>query len=142
MKDLLSLGGKFHSKTYNVKMEWESNLKNPYSTALCLLSSFVVQRKLLEINRKQKRKLAREIVNDSTSSLASQSGENGCELIELRKHLVRPPGCSFLGAKATEAYTSINDPDAKPIPIIIDSGSDITLISQKTLDQMLKAPRV
>lgn len=42
----------------------------------------------------------------------------------------------------TEAYASINDPDAKAIPVIIDSGSDITLISQKTLDRMLKAPKI
>lgn len=68
--------------------------------------------------------------------------EGNGELIELHKHLARPPGCSFLGAKATEAYASINDPNSKAIPIIVDSGSDITLISQKALDQMLKAPKV
>lgn len=42
----------------------------------------------------------------------------------------------------TEAYASIGNLDAKPIPVDIDSGSDITLISQKTLDRMLKAPKV
>ena len=86
-----------------------------------------------------RRKLAREI---SMTSLANQVQEDNQELIELRRHLSRPPGCSLLGAKATEAYASINDIDGKPISVIIDSGSDITLISQKTLDQMLKAPKV
>ena len=38
-----------------------------------------------------------------------QVQEGNQELIELHKHLSRLPGCSFLGAKATEAYTSIND---------------------------------
>ena len=52
------------------------------------------------------------------------------------------PGCLFLGTKATEAYASINNPDTKPIPVIVDSNSDITLILQEMLDQMLKAPKV
>ena len=139
MKNPSSLRGEFQSKTYHVKGGWESNLKNPYSTAPCISSNFIVHKKPPEINRKTKRKLAREI---NTTSLATQVQEESGELIELCKHLARPPGCSFLGAKATEAYASINDPAAKPIPVIVDSGSDITLISQKTLDQMLKVPKV
>ena len=112
---------------------------NPYSTAPCLSSEFIIRKKPPEINRKTRRKLAREI---NTTSFATQSQESNGELMELRKHLARPPGCSFLGAKATEAYASINELDAKPISVIIDSGSDITLILQKTLDQMLKAPKI
>ena len=139
MKDSLSLGGEIHSKTYRVGSEWETNLKNPYSTAPSLSSNFIIRRRPPEINRKTKRKLAREV---SSTSFTTQTEENNFELIELRKHLARPPGCSFLGAKMTEAYASIGDLDAKPIPVVIDSGSDITLISQKTLDRMLKAPKV
>ena len=56
--------------------------------------------------------------------------------------MARPPGCAFLGARATETQGSLNDPKAKPIPIIIDSGSDITLISEKALDQILKPPKI
>ena len=78
------------------------------------------------------------MVNANSESLSVQSREDDYELIELCKHLLCPPGCS----KATEAYASINSLDAKPIPVIINSGSDIMLISQGTLDQMLKAPRV
>ena len=37
---------------------------------------------------------------------------------------------------------SLQDPKAGAIPIIVDSGSDITLISQKTLEQMLKPPKI
>ena len=139
MKDPSLLRGEFYSKTYRVEAEWETNLRNPYSTAPCLSADFVIQRKAPEINRKTRRKLAREI---HTTSLATHVQEDNLELVELRKHLARPPGCSFLGAKATEAYASINGLDTKPIPVIIDSGSDITLISQRTLDQMLKAPKV
>ena len=139
MKDPLSLGGEFYRKACGIKADWESNLKNPYSTAPCMSTDFIIRRKPPEINRRTRRKLAREI---NTTSLAAQTQEDKGELIELRKLLARPPGCSFLGAKATEAYASINELDAKPIPVIIDSGSDITLISQKALDQMLKAPKV
>ena len=76
------------------------------------------------------------------TSFTSQVQEDNQESIDLHRHLSQPPGYLFLGAKATEAYTSINDIDTKPISVIIDSGSDITLISQKTLDQMLKAQKV
>ena len=41
-----------------------------------------------------------------------------------------------------ETLASINDPKDSPIPIIIDSGSDITLISQKALDQLKRPPKV
>ena len=112
MKNPSSLGGVCHSKIYRVRADWESDLRNPYSTAPCLSSDFIVRRKPPEINRKTRRKLAREI---QTTSLATQVQEDNCELIELRKHLARPPGCSFLGAKATEAYASINGSDTKPI---------------------------
>ena len=37
---------------------------------------------------------------------------------------------------------SLYNPDASPIPIIMDSGSDITLISQKALEQMRKPPKI
>ena len=37
---------------------------------------------------------------------------------------------------------SLQDPKAGAILIIVDSGSDIMLISQKTLEQMLKPPKI
>ena len=101
MKDSLSLGGggragEIHSKTYCVGSEWESNLKNLYSTAPSLSSNFIIQRQPPEINRKTKLKLVCEV---SSTSFATQAEENNFNLIELRKHLACPPGCSFLGAK-------------------------------------------
>lgn len=131
MKDSYSLGGEIHSKMYHAGTSWEYNLKNLYSTAPHSSLSYVVQKKPPEINRKTRRKLAREI---SSTLYVTKSQEDNGELVELRKHLSQLPGFSFLGAKAMEAYASINELDAKPVSVIIDSGLDITLISQKTLD--------
>jgi hypothetical protein len=55
-------------------------------------------------------------------------------LVKLHKCMARPPGCSFLGATAAHVPVSINSPTENCSDIIIDSGSDITLISMKTLD--------
>ena len=41
-----------------------------------------------------------------------------------------------------ETFGSLDDPKVSPIPIIVDSGSDITLISQKTLEEMQKPPKI
>ena len=55
-------------------------------------------------------------------------------LIELHKYMARPPGCSFLGTTAAHVPVSINLPTENGSDIIIDSRSDITLISVKTLE--------
>jgi hypothetical protein len=47
--------------------------------------------------------------------------------------MARPGGSSFLGSKATEAHATVGSLTADPIIIIVDTGSDITLISRKTL---------
>ena len=106
-----------------------------------LSSSFVEYAIQPSINWKTRRKLAKEIktVSFHTRTIDNKTNKS---VIELSKHLARPPGCSFLGARTTETTGSLNDPEAKSIPIIIDSGSDITLISQKTLDQMSKPPKI
>ncbi len=90
-----------------------------------------------QINRKTRRKLAKEIrlLNYHTKV------EKG-EMLELTRASSRPAGCAFLGAKATEILGKLDDITTEVIPIIIDSGSDITLISQRTLEQMLKPPKV
>ena len=56
--------------------------------------------------------------------------------------MARPPGCSFLGATAAHVPVSINSPMKNHSDIIIDSGSDITLISMKTLESLSRAPKV
>ena len=58
-------------------------------------------------------------------------------LVELKKHQDQPPGCSFLGSQATQVPTTFNSIDKNLAKVIVDSGSDITLISQKLLTEML-----
>jgi hypothetical protein len=57
-------------------------------------------------------------------------------LIELKKHQARPPGCSFLGSQAAQFPATINSVNKNIAKVIVDSGSDITLISQKLLTKM------
>ena len=63
-------------------------------------------------------------------------------LIELHKYMARPPGCSFLGATAAHVPVSINSPTENHSDIIINSGSDITLISAKTLEGLSGGPKM
>ncbi|KAF9470755.1 hypothetical protein BDN70DRAFT_764687, partial [Pholiota conissans] len=62
--------------------------------------------------------------------------------IELKKQMARPSGCYFLGSKATKVFAKFSDRSEKDTPIIIDTGSDITLVSQKALNDMLRAPKL
>ncbi|KAI4294045.1 hypothetical protein K525DRAFT_213618, partial [Schizophyllum commune Loenen D] len=56
--------------------------------------------------------------------------------------MARPPGVSFLGSKATQMKVTVNSLDTDWLDIILDSGSDITLISAKALSALLNRPRV
>ncbi|KZP07061.1 hypothetical protein FIBSPDRAFT_902340 [Athelia psychrophila] len=47
--------------------------------------------------------------------------------------MLRPDGCLFLGSRVTEVTATINSTTDNPASAIIDSGSDITLISHKFL---------
>jgi hypothetical protein len=63
------------------------------------------------------------------------------QLVELRRLQARPSGCSFLGARAVSIPARIMHEEGTEFPIIIDSGSDITLISEqawKALDPLPK----
>ncbi len=62
-------------------------------------------------------------------------------LVELTRPMARPPGCSFLGSRATTVSARLQQLNASPTSVIIDSGSDITLISQKALSTLSDAPR-
>jgi hypothetical protein len=90
------------------------------------------------LNRRTRRRLAREI-NSVNYHVRHSSASK--PIVELRKYMARPPGCSFLGAKATETTATIGGLDADPISVIVDSGSDITLISQKALENLSNMPR-
>ena len=58
-------------------------------------------------------------------------------LVELKKHQAQPPGCSFLGSQAAQVPATFNSIDKNLAKVIVDSGSDITPISQKLLTEML-----
>ena len=68
--------------------------------------------------------------------LVTKDPSNPKPLIELKKHLARPPGCSFLGSQATQVPATVNFLDQNLMKVIIDSRSDITLISKKSLVEM------
>jgi hypothetical protein len=67
--------------------------------------------------------------------------EDGKSLIELRKYMSRPPGASFLGSRAVETRCSV-DGMTDFIKVIIDSSSDITLISEQTVRALVSKPRI
>ncbi|KAF7304188.1 Reverse transcriptase domain-containing protein [Mycena indigotica] len=87
------------------------------------------------LNRKTCRRLAREIRAHNYHVVHSPDDE-GKTVIELRKHMARPPGSSFLGSSATETVTTVNSITTDPIRVIVDPGSDITLISRKALESL------
>ncbi|RDB19963.1 hypothetical protein Hypma_012730 [Hypsizygus marmoreus] len=95
------------------------------------------------LNRRSRRRLARDVTSSSFrtyTSPAQIASDKG--LIELKKVMARPLGCSFLGSRATQATANIGGLDIDPTNVIIDSGSDITLISQKTLDSLISKPKI
>ena len=93
------------------------------------------------LNRATRRNLAKNI--SKIYHTVSDSADFGEEpLIKLHKYMARPPGCSFLGATATHVPVTINSLKENPSDIVIDSSSDITLISMKTLDGLREVPKV
>jgi hypothetical protein len=88
----------------------------------------------IPLNQNTRRHLAQEIaeVYHSISNNPSMSKR----LAELKKHQAQPPGCSFLGSQATQVPTTINSVNKNLVKVIVDSRSDITLISQKLLTKM------
>ena len=66
-----------------------------------------------------------------------QSGE----LIQLERVQAKPSGCSFLGAKAASVNIRPISMNNSPLKAIIDSGSDITLISEQTYSTLMPKPK-
>ena len=85
----------------------------------------------IPLNWNTRRCLAWEIAKVHHS--ISNNSHGSKPLVELRKHQVRPPGCSFLGSQAAQVPATVNFLNKNLTKVIIDSGSDITLISQKSL---------
>jgi hypothetical protein len=96
--------------------------------------------KKFPLNRATRRNLAKSI--SKVYHTVSNTSNLEAPLIELHKYMARPPGCSFLGATAAHVPVSINSPTENHSDIIIDSGSDITLISAKTLESLSGSPKM
>ena len=129
------------SRIYSETESWHNNLSNLYSSAPSLNHSFVKHSPTPLINRKMRQKLSKEINSASFLTLVKGNDTNKA-VIELKRHSARPAGCSFLGARATETLASLDDPEGELILIIVDSGSDITLISEKALERMTVQPKI
>ena len=99
-----------------------------------LLSKNLSSTPKIPLNRNTRRWLARDIVK--VHHLVPKDPSNPKPLIELKKHLARPPGCSFLGSQATQVPATMNFLDQNLMKVIVDSRSDITLISEKSLVEM------
>ena len=66
---------------------------------------------------------------------------NHGKLLVLPKLMERPHGCCFIGSKPSTLQVSLGQKDGPKSEVIIDSGSDITLVSQKTLSSMKNPPK-
>ena len=62
------------------------------------------------------------------------------EVIQLKPVTGRPPGTTFLGAQPSKATIRLNSIDGPGASIIINSGSNITLVSSKMLSKLDPAP--
>jgi len=92
------------------------------------------------LNRATQRNLAKNISRVyHTISNPSNLKE---PLVKLHKFMAQPPGCSFLGATVAHVPVTVNSPTENPSDIIIDSGSNITLISMKTLNVLVEVLKI
>jgi len=90
-------------------------------------------------------------ISESTTLSKSQRGNGGfgstdsnsftSEVIILEPVKGRPPGTTFLGAQPSKATVRLNSPTGLSTQIVIDSGSNITLVSSKLLEKMNPSPR-
>lgn len=91
------------------------------------------------LNRKSRRKFAQEIDLANKRSLnISTDGST----VTLKRRQARPPGCTFLGAKAIATPVNLTQEGINPTELVIDSGSDITLISETCLKNLKNSPKI
>jgi hypothetical protein len=76
----------------------------------------------------------------STQIFEPSPGTEG-KLIELKRIQARPSGCGFLGAKAVSVFVKLVSLNNEQVRVIIDSGSDITLISEQLYSQLKPKPK-
>ena len=94
-------------------------------------------------NRKERRKLMKDSkLNGSLLRSSKLTSWAPNSLIKLRRLMSRPAGCAFLGSSATTSNVWLGDYGKNPTTLVADSGSDITLISQKALSSMEDPPKI
>ena len=71
-----------------------------------------------------------------------ESTKDSSNKIVLEKIMARPPGTYFLGSRSTTVSAHIGKDNLDSTPVTIDSGSDITLISEKCLSSLFNPPKV
>ena len=72
---------------------------------------------------------------------STDSNTFASEVITLEPVKGRPPGTTFLGAQPSKAMVRLNSPTGLSTQIVIDSGSNITLVSSKLLEKMNPSPK-
>ena len=90
-------------------------------------------------------------ISESSALTKSEKGTGGfgstdndtfaSEVITLEPIKGRPPGTTFLGAQPSKATVRLNSPTGPSTQIVIDSGSNITLVSSKLLEKMNPSPK-
>ena len=63
------------------------------------------------------------------------------KVIQLKPAAGQPPSTTFLGAQPSKATVRLDLPDSPQTQIVIDSGSNITLVSLRLLDQLPTPPK-
>ena len=95
------------------------------------------------LNRRTRRRLAKEVsCTMFTIKGEMEKDHDSGTMIDLKRRMSRPPGCSFLGSKATQAMVSVGGLEEELIKVIVDSGLDITLISERALENLKAKPKI
>ena len=63
------------------------------------------------------------------------------EVIQLKPVAGRPPGTTFMGAQPSKASVRLNSIDGPITSIVVDSGSNISLVSSKLLENLNPTPK-
>ena len=138
-EDESSLEGTNEQIAKPVNESLESFFTTAQNSNLRLGRDFTNTRKF-PLNRATRRNLAKNI--SRVYHTISNPSDLKEPLVELHKYMARPPGCSLLGATAAHVPVTINSPTENLSDIIIDSGSDITLISMNTLNALVEVPKI
>ncbi len=117
----------------------ESSFTTTWNSNLQLGRDFTNTRKF-PLNQATQRNLAKNICR--VYHMISNPSNLNELLVKLHEYMAQPPRCSFLGATMAHIPVTVNSPTENPSDIIIDSGSNITLISMKTLNALVEVPKI